>query len=752
MGMGQVTGGLLKFLLRNTGAQQELDGSPTASAPHLAAGDAGSSPTIRMSQSEIDKQRKPLSPAFRMAILSGAAESVRLFAHSISDANATDEKGRSPLMLAASKGRMDVCRLLLEAGADPALKDDEGNDAATLAGIGGHDNIVALLAVTEAVAGSDPISTPVLDDIATSLGERDDHLEHVPPAPATVPTFHHNLSEVTLSLDEWHAEPEPIAPRDDRSCAQSSASHQKILTRHLPIDLDAGWDDVEIELPEHLASGPRHCRFTVEQQRALRLVVLAALRDGRIHDDQIRSAFPTTEGDEPDKQAEIITNFRLVLADLGVIVDEDGENPDTFLSPDETDEARFGESATLGLSRFWSHQSDDSELLTLYLKSLPSDRLSREDVVRLGKSMEESLLEVLAVVTASPEVVRRLRADAEAILRGELPLHVMLNGGGDTDAGVEAGEDEQVQTDTLIAMALPRGVAASLQGIIEGCLRAATDRSVLAARLYFAGLSEKYLVELQSIADRSDLSGHTGLRLRRAFDKAQVARDRLVIANLRLVVWVAKRYGGLTLMDRIQEGNIGLMRAAQRFNYRQGTKFSTYAVWWIRQAITRASADMDKTIRVPVHVHDGLRRIDKARKKAYAETGLEIDVPQLSTLTELSEQQVQKLLRVPDEPLPIDAGLAQAIEDFPHRGGETVEDVFIAEETQELVQEHLELLDPKQQDIIRRRFGIGGDELTLEELGKVYGVTRERIRQIEAKALRTLSSPGHVRRLRSQLR
>jgi RNA polymerase primary sigma factor len=764
MGVGQVTGGLFRFLLRHEGAQQNEESRlQVAEGPQEAAEGVPSAQSTRAAVA----QRNSLNPAFRLAILSGSVESVRLHVHSVGDANATDEKGRSPLILAASKGRVDVCRLLLETGADPALKDHEGKDAVTVARLGGHESVVGLLALSEPKAtcaadlerSSDGISAPVLDESAKSTGSRVDppdvqseavkSIEPVlePIAPPTPIVALHDASEVVLCLDEWQEEAQPSVPGDDRSCAESSAGYQEVLSRHFPVDKDADWEEVEIELPASIAW---QSQFTIEQQRALRMVVLAALRDGRIHEEQINSAFPEIEDGDPDKQAEVIAGLRFVLADLGVIVDDDDKTPDKFFDPDEMDEDRFGEAASLALARLWSHLSDNSELLALYVKSLPADRLSKEDVSRLGKSIEESMLEVLAVITASVEVVWRVRADAEAVLRGERPAKMLLDGGGDTDIG--GAEDEEEQSEAGIVVALPSGIAASLKGIIDGCVQAATDRSQLAARLYFAGLSEEYLIELQDLASCSDQTGETGLRLRRALDKADAARDRLVTANLRLVVWVAKRYGGLTLMDRIQEGNIGLMRAAKRFDHRRGTKFSTYAVWWIRQAISRAVADMNRTIRIPVHVHDSLRKIDKAKKKGYAETGHEIEVSRISTLTELPEQQVQKLLRVPEEPSPIDAELAQTIEGFADRGGETVEDIFIAEETRDLVHEHLELLDAKQQDIIRRRFGIGGDEHTLEELGKIYGVTRERIRQIEAKALRTLSSPGHVRRLRSQLR
>lgn len=532
MGVGQVAGGLIKFLLRRDGTQQD-EGSrlPLAHSPEAEAGNDPPEPPTSSSRPAVD-QRGALSPAFRMAILSGAIESVRLHVRSIADANAADDKGRSALMLAASRGRSDVCKVLLENGADPTLRDQEGNDAMAVAQLRGHQEVVALLSglarvepvlpeCAAPVAGSASTSALAVD--LSSGGEHDDRpdthagdihkfepvLERFQTAPDTPEFF--SAPDVRLSHDEWQEEVEPSAPGDDRSCAESSAGHQEVISRHLPIDRDANWEEVEIELPELPAFGPRHGQFTIEQQRALRMVVLAALRDGRIHEDQIRSALSEAEDDDPNEQAETLASLRLVLADLGVVVDDDGEVADSFVGPDETDEVRFGEIASLALARFWRHQSDASELLTLYLKSLPVDRLSRDDVTRLGKAIEQSMLEVLAIITASAEVVWRVRTDAEAVLRGERPVKVMLDVGGD----VGDAEDEKEQAEAGIAFALPTGVAASLTSINSIPLR--SKASAIAASVSLRAVPLSLSMFLTELVARPDARARSGwLQLSRA--------------------------------------------------------------------------------------------------------------------------------------------------------------------------------------------------------------------------------------------
>ncbi len=244
--------------------------------------------------------------------------------------------------------------------------------------------------------------------------------------------------------------------------------------------------------------------------------------------------------------------------------------------------------------------------------------------------------------------------------------------------------------------------------------------------------------------------------LRVVLERAQIAKNKLVEANYRLVVSIAKRYvgRGLLFLDLIQEGNMGLMRAVDKFDYEKGFKFSTYATWWIRQAITRAVADQARTIRIPVHMVETINKMIRIQRQLIQDLGREPSLEEIAQKMGITAEKVQNIQRIAKEPISLEAHVGEeedsSLGDFiSDPNALTPHEFMLQEMVRQTLDEVLETLTDREEKVLRLRYGLfDGKNHTLEEVGREFGVTRERIRQIEAKALRKLRSPSRQNKLR----
>ncbi len=273
-------------------------------------------------------------------------------------------------------------------------------------------------------------------------------------------------------------------------------------------------------------------------------------------------------------------------------------------------------------------------------------------------------------------------------------------------------------------------------------------------------VSDPVRMYLKEIGKIELLSSHEEIDLAKRIEQGdEEAKRKLAEANLRLVVSIAKKYvgRGMLFLDLIQEGNMGLIKAVEKFDYRKGYKFSTYATWWIRQAITRAIADQARTIRIPVHMVETINKLIRVSRQLVQELGREPIPEEIAEVMDISADRVREILKIAQEPVSLETPIGE--EDDSHLGdfiedhdARAPADAAAFEVLKEQLEEVLDTLTPREEKVLRLRFGLDdGRSRTLEEVGQYFGVTRERIRQIEAKALRKLRHPMRSKRLKDYL-
>jgi RNA polymerase primary sigma factor len=374
----------------------------------------------------------------------------------------------------------------------------------------------------------------------------------------------------------------------------------------------------------------------------------------------------------------------------------------------------------------------------------------------LAKATEQGYLTFEDILAVYPQVEEDLDG-LDRIMATLMEAGVEIRGpddqeeGGDGAGSREAAAtvEEEAYFDTV---EIDDTIGLYLKEVGRVPLLTAEEEVMLAERMEAGEIAQERL-------GKDGLKHKAHEKLDRTARDGKAAREHLIRANSRLVISVAKKYigRGVPFLDLIQEGNIGLIRAANKFEYRRGHKFSTYATWWIRQAVTRAIADQSRTIRVPVHMGDQINKLLRTSHRLTQELGREPTSEELANALEIPTRKAEEMLRVARRPLSLemptdDEGESELGDFIEDEESPAPDDAVSSAMLQEMLKDILQDLPPREVRILQLRYGlVDGETYTLEEVGRKLGVTRERVRQIEAQALSRLRHPTHARRLRDYL-
>ena len=394
--------------------------------------------------------------------------------------------------------------------------------------------------------------------------------------------------------------------------------------------------------------------------------------------------------------------------------------------------------------------NDNEKLRTLFARARHATKLDAAE-----------LLEMLDELTLAPDQVDQVYDSLEAMGVDVVSSDAVEDTGDDEppmEAIAEIEEEELIDPNELVdSFSIDDPVRMYLKEIGKVPLLTA-DEEILYASEMSGGIEAQEKLD-RAAEEGAELSEAERTELEALVSKGEAAKQKLAEANLRLVVSIAKRYvgRGMLFLDLIQEGNLGLIKAVEKFDYTKGYKFSTYATWWIRQAITRAIADQARTIRIPVHMVETINKVIRVSRQLLQELGHDPTPEEISAEMGMSVDKVREILKIAQEPVSLETPIGEEedshLGDFiPDEGASEPSEAASFTLLQEQLVDVLSTLTPREEKVLKLRFGIeDGRPRTLEEVGKQFNVTRERIRQIEAKALRKLRHPSRSKKLKDFL-
>ena len=615
-----------------------------------------------------------------------------------------------------------------------------------------------------------------------------------PSATRPAPAFVNDAS--TFSIDDgpslidpsgWEAEAELPPPKGDASLAAAPTAIHRVISLHNPIDDSADWADFATFLPERAAPMPR--AEDAESAAELRALLLRALREGSVPSITVEDFCAGVE-ESPGATSSSLLHY--VIADLGAETDErfeyraPHESFEVHVEPTETaDEEDEVNEAIAFLEDLEAPRNDP---MRLYMRDVQRRSLiNAEEEIALAKSMEDAVTRALDALAAWPAGIRRVLEGIDEARSGARPLNSVTTGareevepdhgapgdGAELDsnvAGLPIGEKgtTEVEVGDSDDASAERAREADAEPLVENFFERAAElrdsanfasgqqAGTVGIRATLASLSLKRTFLMGLVDTALGVESMQAKRFMAAIRTLAAARDRMAGANLRLVLSLAKRYlySGLPMDDLIQEGNIGLLKAVDKFDWRRGYKFSTMATWWIRQQVSRSAADDARTIRLPVHVHEKLQRLEREAETMSKTHDHAHSIAELAARLDMPERKVEALLRAGVAPLSMDEFDAEGERPFDSIEDENVVDPFEAIAANELratLVSMLSKLGSKPERVMLMRFGLvdgTSDPRTLEEVGVQFELTRERIRQIEAKALRRLADRNNRHLLR----
>lgn len=656
-----------------------------------------------------------IPPLLIRALKSGVFSVVELHLSRGLSKDLRDSLGNSPLMIAAQNGHFAICEMLLRAGVDVEHQNNLGFCASDLAQEQMLRDLLARYRQSHPPAGQQPARRPVDDAIVKVEVEADVEVETEPPE-----------TEAAMDFMLWDAEVESEPAEDNLTLRHASAEVQQLLSRYRPKDDAAEWSDIELSLPDP----PKPVSHSSQNYPHLSTLLAGALTAGRVSVHDIRFA---GEEDFGMSWPELRISVEALIKDLPLIVDGN----DAFPEGDVYGALTASDDLEPWFDAFGALRQ--SGIFERYLVDIRQwDVVDKTKEERLGQRMDTALINLMKILAELPE------AEYFQLLhpnRFPVPAPEISEEDDDAEEADEemysASDDEDAISFNDLLFLLRSGKAEEYQ-----------DNHI----------PRPEYVDLQLIVERArTLIPDECHKMSLYVSSYREAWEGLIHANLRLVVTIAKKYSrrGLDVEDLIQEGNLGLIKAVEKFDYRRGFKFSTYASWWIRQKITRAIADQAQLIRLPVHFYEQFRRWQSSRDQLLHRQGITPTLRLLQEMTDLPERQLLRMDKYEEQTALIgnfhdDAKDREAVlsggtlltrRDFTSAAVQSLE-------LRERISSVLDTLLPRETQIIKMRFGIGmTQDFTLEEVGKQFDVTRERIRQIEAKALRKLRHHSRASKL-----